>query len=147
MVLFLEFDQFSILAFLPFYWFTAAETYWGTLSQQKIHVSLLSHVVEVKYDCNVVIWPYFQSTPNYVQCAVRPLIIVLIFLANALTESLQNCWKEFFWNCYKNSPLNYIKIYLLTYDCLGRRSILVKWPKITLTKSTLLVLAHIYLFV
>ena len=34
----------------------------------KFHVSLLSHVVEVKYDCNVVIWPYFQSTPNYVQC-------------------------------------------------------------------------------
>ena len=35
----------------------------------KFHVSLLSHVVEVKYDCNEVIWPYFQSTPNYVQCA------------------------------------------------------------------------------
>ena len=36
----------------------------------KFHVSLLSHVVEVKYDCNEVIWPYFQSTPNYVQCAL-----------------------------------------------------------------------------
>ena len=36
---------------------------------KKFHVSLLSHVVEVKYDCNVVIWPYFQSTPHYVQCA------------------------------------------------------------------------------
>ena len=38
---------------------------------KKFHVSLLSHVVEVKYDCNVVIWPYFQSTPNYVQCGVQ----------------------------------------------------------------------------
>ena len=37
----------------------------------KFHVSLLSHVVEVKYDCNEVIWPYFQSTPNYVQCALQ----------------------------------------------------------------------------
>ena len=41
----------------------------------KFHVSLLSHVVEVKYDCNVVIWPYFQSTPNYVQCATLPLAL------------------------------------------------------------------------
>ena len=43
MVLFLEFDQFSILAILTFYWFTAAETYWVALSQH--HVSLLAHVV------------------------------------------------------------------------------------------------------
>ena len=34
----------------------------------KFHVSLLSHVIGVKHDCNVVIRPYFQSTPNYVQC-------------------------------------------------------------------------------
>ena len=35
----------------------------------KFHVSLLSHVIGVKHDCNVVIWPYFQSTSHYVQCA------------------------------------------------------------------------------
>ena len=35
----------------------------------KFHVSLLSHVIGVKHDCNVLIWPYFQSIPNYVQCA------------------------------------------------------------------------------
>jgi len=36
----------------------------------KFHVSLLSHVIGVKHDCNVVIRPYFQSTPNYVQCGM-----------------------------------------------------------------------------
>ena len=48
----------------------------------KFHVSLLSHVVGVKYDCNVVIWPYFQSTPNYVQCALlaSPMTIFSLFL-------------------------------------------------------------------
>ena len=39
----------------------------------KFHVSLMSHVVGVKYDFNVVIWPYFQSTPNYGQCALRSM--------------------------------------------------------------------------
>ena len=50
---------------------------------KKFHVSLLSHVVEVKYDCNVVIWPYFQSTPNYVQCA----------------QALRNTQTSWAWKC------------------------------------------------
>ena len=40
----------------------------------EFQVALLSHVIGVKHDFNVVIWPYFQSTPNYVQCGLSSKI-------------------------------------------------------------------------
>ena len=70
MVLFLEFYHFSIRPFCHFIDLQLLITTEMLSLSIKFHVSFLSHVIGVKHDCNVVIWPYFQSTPSYVQCAL-----------------------------------------------------------------------------
>ena len=62
----------------------------------KFHVSLLSHVIGVKHDCNVVIRPYFQSTPNYVQCDILHSYGFSFVWMNLLLHHLFPHWHLYF---------------------------------------------------